>query len=253
MFTKALVRTPSKSLEAGLTSANLGVPEYHKALAQHEAYIEALIECGLEVYVLPPLEDFPDACFIEDVALLTPHCAVVTRPGAASRLGEISGMDQILGQYYIDIEQIQAPGTIEGGDILMVGSHFYIGISDRTNWMGAKEMIEILAKYHMTGSTVPLEESLHLKTGIAYLEDNQLVACGEMLSRSEFAGFRILPVPQEESYAANCIWVNGSVLVPADHPRTSAIIRESGYPVLEVDVSEFQKLDGGLSCLSLRF
>ncbi len=119
--------------------------------------------------------------------------------------------------------------------------------------MGANEMIEILAKYDMTGSTVQLEESLHLKTGIAYLEGNQLVACGEMLSRNEFAGFSILPVPQEESYAANCLWVNGSVLVPADHPRTSAIIREAGYPVLEVDVSEFQKLDGGLSCLSLRF
>ncbi len=253
MFTRALVRTPSKSLEAGLTSANLGVPDYHKALAQHEVYCETLISCGLDVDVLPPLEDFPDACFIEDVALLTPHCAVITRPGVPSRLGEISGLDQILRQYYTDIEQIQAPGTIEGGDILMIGSHFYIGISDRTNWMGAKEMIGILSKYEMTGSTLPLRESLHLKTGIAYLEDNRLVACGEMLTRNEFSGFHILPVPQEESYAANCIWVNGSVLVPADHPRTSAIIRDAGYSVVEVDVSEFQKLDGGLSCLSLRF
>ena len=253
MFTRALVRTPGRSLVEGLTTANLGEPKYHKALDQHAAYIDALRACGLEVSVLPPLEDFPDSCFIEDVALLTPRCAIITRPGAPSRAGEIGGMREILGQYYAAIEQVQAPGTVEGGDILMVGSHFYIGLSVRTNFEGARQVIDILNNYDLRGSSVPLKEILHLKTGVAYLDENTLAACGEILSREEFSSFTILPVPEEESYAANCIWVNGTVLVPAGFPRTSGIIQQAGYAVLEVDVSEFQKLDGGLSCMSLRF
>jgi dimethylargininase len=253
MFSRALVRTPGRSLVDGLTTANLGKPKYHKALDQHAAYIDALKACGLEVTVLPLLEDFPDSCFIEDVALLTPHCAIITRPGAPSRMGEIKGMHEILSQYYDAIEQIQEPGTVEGGDILTVGSHSYIGLSARTNAEGARQMIDYLDRVGLSGSTIPLREILHLKTGIAYLEQNTLAACGEIHSRQEFSDFRILPIPEEESYAANCIWVNGTVLVPEGFPRTSEIIQQAGYAVLEVDVSEFQKLDGGLSCLSLRF
>jgi dimethylargininase len=253
MFTRALVRTPGRSLVAGLTAANLGEPKYHKALDQHTAYINTLRACGLEVSVLPPLEDFPDSCFIEDVALLTPRCAIITRPGAPSRVGEIGGMRETLGKFYADIEQVQAPGTVEGGDILMVGSHFYIGLSARTNSEGARQMIEILNNYDLSGSCVPLEEILHLKTGVAYLEENTLAACGEILSRDEFSSFTILPIPDEESYAANCVWINGTVLVPAGFPRAAEIIQAAGYSVLSVDVSEFRKLDGGLSCLSLRF
>lgn len=253
MFTRALVRTPGRSLVEGLTTANLGEPKYHKALDQHTAYINALQACGLEVSVLPPLEDFPDSCFIEDVALLTPRCAIITRPGAPSRVGEIGGMGEILGQFYPAIEQVQAPGTVEGGDILMVGSHFYIGLSARTNSEGARQMIEILNKYDLSGSCVPLKEILHLKTGVAYLEENTLAACGEIISREEFSSFTILPIPEEESYAANCVWINGTVLIPAGFPRTAEIIQAAGYSVLGVDVSEFRKLDGGLSCLSLRF
>jgi dimethylargininase len=253
MFTRALVRTPGRSLVEGLTTAKLGKPNYFKALDQHGAYIEALQACGLQMEVLPPLEDFPDSCFIEDVALLTPHCALITRPGAPSRQGEISGLREILSRYYESVEEIQAPGTVEGGDILSVGSHYYIGLSERTNPAGAGQVIKILNEYGLTGSTIPLRQILHLKTGIAYLKQDDLIACGELLSREEFAGFNILTIPEGESYAANCIWVNGTVLVPAGYPQTAGIIQEAGYPVREVDVSEFRKLDGGMSCLSLRF
>ena len=253
MFTRALVRTPGRSLVDGLTTANLGKPKYNKALDQHTAYIDALKACGVEVTALPPLEEFPDSCFIEDVALLTPRCAIITRPGAPSRRGETIGLREVLSQHYDAVEEVQPPGTLEGGDIMMVRSHFYIGISERTNAEGANQVIDLLSKYDLSGSIVPLREILHLKTGVAYLEENTLAACGEMLSREEFSSFRILPIPKEESYAANCIWVNGTVLVPAGFPRTSEIIQEAGYTILEVDVSEFQKLDGGLSCLSLRF
>ena len=162
-------------------------------------------------------------------------------------------MREILGCYYDAVEEIQEPGTVEGGDILAVGSHYYLGLSERTDPAGAGQVIEILNKYDLTGSTIQLRQILHLKTGVAYLEQDNLVACGELLSREEFAGLNILPIPDEESYAANCIWVNGTVLVAAGYPQTAGIIREAGYPIREVDVSEFRKLDGGLSCLSLRF
>lgn len=253
MFTRAIVRTPGKSLVIGLSTAGLGVPDYHKALAQHEAYIAALESCGLAVEVLPAWEEYPDSCFLEDVALLTPSCAIITRPGAPSRAGETEGMAAVLGPYYQSVERIKAPGTLEGGDILMVGSHFYIGLSARTNPEGASQLIDILKNYGLSGSTIPLQEMLHLKTGVAYLEQDTVVAFGELLSRDEFKGFRILPVPEGENYAANCVWINGRVLVPAGFPGTVDMIREAGYEILEVDVSEFRKLDGGLSCLSLRF
>ena len=253
VFTRAIVRTPGRSLVDGLTSANLGKPIYSKALDQHNAYIEALQDCGLEVEVLPPLEEYPDSCFIEDVALLTAYCAIITRPGAFSRLGEINGMREILSRYYTALEDVQAPGTVEGGDVLVVESHYFLGLSDRTNADGANQVISILNKYGLTGSQIPLQEILHLKTGVAYLEEKTLIACGELLSRKEFAGFTMYEIPKEESYAANCIWINGVVLLPAGFPITSGIIQEAGYPVREVDVSEFRKLDGGMSCLSLRF
>jgi len=240
-------------LVKGLTSADLGPPDYQKALEQHDAYIAALESCGLEVAVLPQLEDFPDSCFIEDVALLTPRCGIITRPGAPSRVGEIRGMSEILNRYFDAVEVIQPPGTLEGGDILAAGSHYYIGLSGRTNSEGARQLIGILEKYGFSASVVPLEESLHLKTAVSYLEDNSLLAAGELLAREEFSEFKRLAVPDEEAYAANCIWVNGVVLVPAGFPRTAQMILEAGFDILVVDVSEFRKLDGGLSCLSLRF
>jgi dimethylargininase len=253
MFTRAIVRTPGKSLIHGLTSAELGAPDYNKALVQHRAYIDVLKNCGLEVLVLEADEHFPDSTFVEDVALLTPSCAILTNPGAPSRKGEVDGMKKVLDSYYDAIEKIVAPGTIEAGDIMMVGSHFYIGLSERTNEQGAQQMIDILQNHGMTGSTVRLEKVLHLKTGLAYLENNNLVACGEFLTKPEFEQFNKIEIPESESYAANCIWVNGTVIIPSGHPTARDRITEAGYPIFETDMSEFQKLDGGLSCLSLRF
>ncbi len=128
----------------GLTSAELGLPDYQKALVQHTAYIEALEECGLEVRVLTADEQHPDSIFIEDVALLMKDCAIITVPGAPSRKGETTDIKEVLSGYYSDIEEIRKPGTIEAGDIMMVGSHFYIGLSERTNLSGAQQMIAYL-------------------------------------------------------------------------------------------------------------
>ena len=253
MFRKAIVRKPGKSMLKGLTTAELGLPDYEKALLQHAEYVKALQECGLEVIVLNADEDYPDSTFVEDTALLTHKCAIVTNPGALSRRGEVVEIKKVLKEHYCNIEEVHLPGMVEAGDIMMVGSDFYIGLSERTNEEGARQVIEYLEKYGMRGFTVKLEEVLHLKTGVAYLEQNNLLACGEFLSKEEFQKFTILEIDEKESYAANCIWVNDRVLVPKGYPKAKEIIKNAGYEVKEIDVSEFRKLDGGLSCLSLRF
>lgn len=253
MFSNAIVRKPGRSIIKGLTKADLGEPDFQKAIDQHRTYISALKNCGLKVRVLDADEDYPDSTFVEDTALLTSRCAIITNPGASSRKGEEIGIRDVLKEYYPNIEDIVAPGTVEAGDIMMVSDHFYIGISERTNLQGAEQVIKILEKYDLSGSIIKLRKVLHLKTGVAYLENNNLVACGEFIHNEEFKKFNIIKIPESESYAANCIWINGKVLIPLGYPITRKLIKDAGYPVIEVDVSEFRKLDGGLSCLSLRF
>ncbi len=253
MFKNAIVRTPCKNFINGLTTAGLGQPDYENAITQHKNYITALENCGIKVTVLNADEQFPDSCFVEDVALLTPKCAIITNPGVVSRRGETAAMKEVLHKFYSNIEEIGDQGTVEAGDIMMVGSHFYIGLSKRTNKKGAQQIIDILEKYNLSGSVISLEKVLHLKTGLAYLENNNLVACGEFISKNEFQKYNIIEIDNDESYAANCIWVNNRVLIPKGFPKAKAVIKNVGYQTNEVDISEFQKLDGGLSCLSLRF
>jgi dimethylargininase len=253
MFNHAIVRTPPKSLVKGITTASLGSPDHDLALEQHREYISALESCGLSVKVMPADERYPDSMFIEDTALLMPRCAIATHPGAASRQGEVTAVAQELGNYYDQVKTIQAPGTVDAGDIMMVGDHCYVGLSERTNRVGASQMIELLQTYGYTGSMVPISESLHLKSSVSYLENNQLVVTGELCDKVDFADFEQLQIESTESYAANCVWINNQVLVAAGFPESCDRIRALGLAVIELDVSEFQKLDGGLSCLSLRF
>lgn len=253
MFKHIIVRTPCRALIDGLTSANLGKPVYEKALEQHNNYIQALRQCDVDVTILPPSEAYPDSVFVEDPVLCTPHCVVLNRTGAESRRGETALIADTVRRFYDKVESIQAPGTIEAGDIMMVGTHFYIGHSARTNPEGARQMIAILEKYGMSGSIVPLEKVLHLKTGLSYLENNNLLAAGEFVTKPEFQKFNIIEIPESEAYAANSIWVNDRVIMPAGYPTALAKVKALGYAVIEVDTSEFRKIDGGVSCMSLRF
>ncbi len=256
LFHHVIVRRPGKSLSEGITSApELGKPDYEKALKQHDAYIEALKQCGVEVTVLDAMEEFPDSCFVEDTAVVTKNCAIISNPGAETRQKESSHMVETIKKFYREdqIEYITAPGTMEGGDVMMVGNHFYIGLSARTNEEGCRQFIAALEKHGHTGSIVPLEKVLHLKTGLAYLENNRLLVAGEFCEKEEFASFDKIEISADESYSANCIWVNDTVLVPAGYPKTLAAIQAAGYRTIEVDTSEYRKIDGGLSCLSLRF
>ncbi len=252
-FTKAIIRMPASSMVDGLTSANLGKPDFDKALSQHDIYAEALRACGLEVIVLPPDDRYPDSTFVEDTALLTSHCAVIMRPGALSRRGETETMEVAVQDFFTNVERVQSPGTADAGDIMMVGTHFFIGLSERTNAEGARQIIQILEKYELTGTAIPVGDALHLKSGVGYIENNTLVATGKFLEQPEFADFSLIEVGEDESYAANCLWLNNTVLTAAGFPKTEQAIASRGYRIVSLDVSEFQKIDGGLSCLSLRF
>ena len=256
MFKNAIVRIPGKSLLEGITSApELGKPDYELALKQHNNYIEALESCGVTVTVLDALEEFPDSCFVEDTAVLTRNCAIISNPGAATRKKESGYMIETIKKFYTEdkIEYIKDPGTLEGGDVLMVGNHFYVGLSARTNKEGIRQFIEILEEHGLTGSAVPLEKVLHLKTGVNYIENNNMLASGEFIEKEDFKLFNKIIVPENEAYGANCIWMNGSVIVPKGYPTVEKSVRDAGYNVIVVDTSEYKKLDGGLSCLSLRF
>jgi dimethylargininase len=252
-FINAIVRTPCPSMVNGLTSATLGKPDYQLALEQHEKYIQALKQCRVFVTTLKPADEFPDSVFVEDAALMTLHCAIITNPGAPSRNPEPKLLGSTIRKYFTSLERIEAPGTLDGGDVMMVGKHFYIGLSERTNEKGASQLIKILKKYDMTGSTIPLKEMLHLKTGLSYLENNILLITGEFLKMEAFKNFNQIVVDEDEAYAVNSIWVNDTIIVPEGYPKTLKKIQEAGYRTITVDVSEFRKLDGGLSCLSLRF
>ena len=253
MFTRAILRKPCRNLIHGLSTAGLGIPDYEKALLQHEAYANALRACGVEPTILAANEHYPDSVFIEDTAVLAEKVAVITRPGASSRRGEEDAVAGALSVFYERLETITAPGTVEGGDVLRAGKRFFIGISARTNEAGGSQLAAILIKNGYEAGLVPLRHVLHLKTGIAYLESNCLLAAGEFVGHPQLEQFRIIPIADEEAYAANALWVNGRVLLAAGFPETKKSIEKAGYETIAVDVSEFHKLDGGLSCLSLRF
>jgi dimethylargininase len=253
MFTRALLRKPCRNLVAGLSTAGLGVPVYENALQQHAAYADALRACGLELTILAADEKYPDSVFIEDTAVLAEKVAVITRPGASSRLGEEITVAESLARFYDRLEMITAPGTLEGGDVLRAGNRFFIGVSARTNEAGARQLAVILQRHGYESTLVRLRDVLHLKTGIAYLEDNRLLAHGEFVGHRLLSGFKTIAVPKGEGYAANSLWINGRVLVPAGFPIIKKSIEKTGCETMAVDVSEFRKLDGGLSCLSLRF
>lgn len=255
-FNNVIVRRPCRAICEGITSApELGKPIYEKALQQHDTYIEALKQCGVEVTVLEADERYPDSCFVEDPALITRKCAIITNPGAASRNGEKNEIIGAVKKFFPEdkIEYIKDPGTLEGGDVMMVGDTFYVGLSARTNAEGIRQLTEILNKYGLECIQVPLEKVLHLKTGVNYIENNNMLVSGEFIEKPEFEKYNKIVIPEDEAYAANCIWVNDTVIVPEGYPAALKAVQDAGYKTLLVDTSEFRKIDGGLSCLSLRF
>ncbi|HEY8258312.1 MAG TPA: arginine deiminase family protein [Gemmatimonadales bacterium] len=255
-FTRAIVRPPGATFAAGITSSNLGRPDLALALAQHEAYCAALEGLGLALTRLPADPAFPDSTFVEDAAIVTSEGAILTRPGAPSRAGEVTSLGAALTRWFPAMDAIASPGTVDGGDVCEAGTHFFIGRSERTNAEGAGQLAGWLAARGFESSVIDIREMpglLHLKTGLSWLGGRQLLADREVIGDSAFTRWDMVQVPDGEAYAANCVRVNDAVLVARGFRATTRLIGRLGYEVVEVGMSEYQKMDGGLSCLSVRW
>lgn len=252
-FNKVIVRKPGKSYVEGLTTSNIGTPEYELLLDQHEDYVKALKKTGVTVEYLESDERYPDSTFVEDTAVLTHDFAIICNPGADTRNDEKNLIEPVIKKDFEKMYYIEAPGTVDGGDVLQADDKFYIGISERTNKEGARQFKNIVESEGYTASIVPLKEFFHLKTGIAYLGDNNMLVAGEFIDHPEFESYNQISVDNDEVYAANCIRVNDYVFVPSGFNKVIAQLDSLGYNVLPLQMSEFQKQDGGLSCLSLRY
>jgi dimethylargininase len=256
-FTTAVARLPGRSYTEGLTtSASQGRPDLRLALRQHAAYCEALRVCGLTVTVLAADEQHPDGTFVEDTAVLAERVAITTRPGAPTRASEVSAVAEALRRFRPELHSIAPPGTLDGGDVCQIEDHFLIGISARTNEAGALQLARILERHGYGASLIDIRASrtlLHLKTGIAYIGERRLVVAADAPKLEGLGDFEFIVVDAAESYAANCVRVNDAVLVAAGYPRFAKRLEALGYRLRFLDVSEFRKMDGGLSCLSLRF
>jgi dimethylargininase len=252
-FDSFIVRTPSSSVVNGLRADDRGNPTYEGVLAEHAAYIRAVSRVGIEVTVLPPLDAFPDSIFVEDPALVFPEGAILLRPGAPTRAGEVAEIAPVLKRLFSTVIDLPR-GYADGGDVLTTQNSVMIGLSARTNREGAEALIECLARFGRKGEIVETpKDVLHFKTDCSLL-DEETVLTTERLERSGvFKGFRTLLVPAGEEAAANALRVNDQVFVGSDYPRTIELLTARGYNVVPLRTTEIGKIDAGLSCMSLRW
>jgi dimethylargininase len=253
MFTHAIARKPGPNFAQGITTAlNEESPQYEILVSQHEEYITTLKSIGLKVILLDALPDHPDAYFVEDTAVVATEVAVITNPGADARKGEEKTIAPVLSRYR-KTERIRPPGTADGGDVLQVDRHFFIGLSERTNPEGADQLSHILGKYGYTCTIMTAGEGLHLKSSVNYVGKNMLLITEDFAENVQFEGYDTLIVNNEESYAANTLFVNDHLLVPRGYPDTRKKLEVLGFKIIELDTSEVRKMDGGVTCMSIRF
>ena len=253
MFTHAIARKPGPNFAQGITTAvNEESPKYETLVNQHKEYISTLKSIGLEVILLDALPDHPDAYFVEDTAVVATDVAVITNPGADARKGEEETIAPVLAQYR-KTEKIRPPGTVDGGDILQVGKHFFIGVSERTNHEGAGQLSHILKRYGYTCTIVAVGEGLHFKSSVNYVGQNTLLITEDFSENAQFEGYDTIVVDSIESYAANTLFINDHLLVPRGYPDTRKKLEMLDFKIIELDTSEVRKMDGGLTCMSLRF
>jgi len=253
-FTRAIARRPGDSVANGLREGGGTGPDPNLFRAQHKAYVAALKNAGLAVEVLEAREDLPDSVFVEDTALCLTDAVVLLRPGAASRLAETAAITPALDDRFGRVGRIEAPASIDGGDILVTPREVLVGRSARTGDAGIEQLAEILRGWGRDLRAVDTPEGvLHFKTDCALLDDDTVLATGRLAASGCFGGYRVLTVPRGEEPAANAIRVNDVVLLAAGYTRTAELLNGAGYSVVTLDVSEAAKVDGGLSCMSLRF
>lgn len=253
-FSRAIVRQPGRSAAAGLRAVDRGSPDFGRFRAEHEGYVHALERAGLSVVSLGAREEFPDSVFIEDDALCLPEGVLLLKPGAPSRSGEATALGRDLADMGIDVLPCDCSGSIDGGDVLVTDSVVLVGLSSRTDRAGFEWLKSVLGGWGYAVSAVQTPDAvLHFKSDCCVLDGHTVLATRRLSEAACFARFRVLPVPDGEEAAANCVRVNDTVLVPAGFPRTADLLAREGYAVLPVPVSQANLLDGGLSCMSLRW
>ncbi|HET9425074.1 MAG TPA: N(G),N(G)-dimethylarginine dimethylaminohydrolase [Gemmatimonadaceae bacterium] len=249
----AITRKPSPLLESGeRTHIGREAIDYARALAQHDAYRAALTALGASVTRLDDGDAFPDGVFVEDTALVLDEVAILMRPGAESRRGEVTGVAAALAAHR-ELVSIEAPATIDGGDIVAAGRRILVGRSARTNQAGIDALRALVAGFGYSVEGVRMHGCLHLKSGCTTLPDGRLLVNRAWIDTSDLDGFASVDVPRDEPWGGDVAIVNGTVMAADAYPRTIEVLKLEGYDVMPVDVSEFAKAEGGVTCLSLVF
>lgn len=253
-FNAAIVREPARSVVNGLRADDRGNPTFDGVKTEHAAYIAALRAAGVEVTVLPALENFPDSIFVEDPALVFPEGAVLLRPGAETRANETAEIAPTLRKMFETVLDLPSPGFADGGDVLTTPKSVMIGLSARTDRAGAEGLIASLAKIGRKGEIVQTPEGvLHFKSDCSLLDSETMLSTKRLARSGVFKGFREVLIPEGEEPAANALRVNDVVMVGADYPRTIEMLDQLGYKVVALKTTEIGKIDAGLSCMSLRW
>ncbi|GAB3383363.1 dimethylarginine dimethylaminohydrolase family protein [Lysobacter fragariae] len=249
----AITREVSPSLgDCELTHVDRTAIDVDKAKAQHRAYKHVLASLGCRVLALEAEPTMPDAVFVEDVAVVLDEVAVMTRPGAESRRNEGASVAELL-QRYRPLRAIQAPGTIDGGDVLRIGRTVFVGQSGRSNAQGIAQLGELIAQFGYQVRAVPIRGCLHLKSAVTAPRDDTVLIQPEWVDATSFPGFRVIEVDPSEEHAANLLRIGDTVVMPDCFPRTRARLVDAGIEVVGVDVSELQKAEGATTCCSLVF
>ncbi|MFK0684790.1 arginine deiminase family protein [Ochrobactrum sp. BD67] len=253
-FNAAIVRTPGRSVVNGLRADDRGNPTYEGVREEHEAYVQALRNAGVEVTVLPPMEDFPDSIFVEDPALVFHEGAVLLRPGAPSRMGETPEIEPVLRSLFENVVSLPSPGFADGGDVLVTPKVVMIGLSARTDKSGAEGLRAALTALGRAAEIVETPKGvLHFKTDCSLLDEETVLATHRLAGSGFFRGMREIVTPEGEEAAANALRVNDVVFVGADYPRTIDKLDKEGYKVVALKTGEIGRIDAGLSCMSLRW
>ncbi len=252
IYHNAITRLPSATCAKGLTTASLGAPDAPKTRQQFDAYVSTLLGLGLTVTILPEQPTFPDSHFVEDTAVVGPEFAVLTHPGAPSRQGETATIEPVLWRYRT-VTRMSANAHMDGGDVLMVDKRFFVGLTSRTDEAGVREFAAVVEPFGYRVDAIEVSDGLHLKSIVNYVGRNTLILNEEGARNPAFAGYSHLILDKQEEYAGNTLWINDTLITPCGYPDTLAKLQTVGLPILQLDTSEIKKMDGGLTCLSLRF
>ena len=253
-FNNIIVRTPSKSVVNGLRADDRGNPTFEGVKAEHDAYIAAMKDSGVKVTVLPALEAFPDSIFVEDPALVFTEGAILLRPGAETRVKETPEIEPTLRAMFETVLDLPGSGFADGGDVLTTRESVMIGLSARTNKVGAEALQACLTKLGRKSEIVATPEGvLHFKTDCSLLDDETVLSTARLAKSGAFERFKQVIIPEGEEPAANALRVNDVVMVGSDFPRTIEMLDKLGYKVVPMKTTEIGKIDAGLSCMSLRW